>query len=482
MSKEKAEVKVNEEKPKEPEQKSKAPLSLLSEFKYELLILEKSLTNKDVRQIVKILKGARKYKKHLKAHHFAKLWDSFYAPILPFSLSFKEFKDFNPEFNESLDLNKNTAQRLLKVPEIEIYLLTVLSIYLVQQRSLENARNILDSLVEKVGSINKRYFDNLNATVFFYFSRVYELLGNLNAIRPILQNAFRTACLHKDEIGQATLLNLLLRNLLHYNLYEAANHLITKTSFPEHKSNNEYVRYLFYTGKIKAVQLEYVEAFSRIMQAIRKSPENVALGFRIQAQKLATVVELLMGDIPSRATFSQTDLRKPLFPYYRVVQTVIKGDLDEFHNLVQTFSKIFIRDKLFTLIKRLHQNVIKTGLRRIDLSYSRISLSDVAKKLHLPEDQDIEFIVAKSIRDGVINATIDHESKTVVIKESKDFYSTDEPQNAFQKRIAFCLNLHTQANKALQYPFQKTLYKERDDKEDLSPEELLKMVEDEDDF
>ena len=105
--------------------------------------MEKSLANKDVRQIVKILKSARKYKKHLKAHHFAKLWDSLYAPIAPFVLSFKEFKDFNGDFNENLDLNKNTAQRLLKIPEIEIYLLTILSIFLVQQRSLENVNIII---------------------------------------------------------------------------------------------------------------------------------------------------------------------------------------------------------------------------------------------------------------------------------------------------------------------------------------------------
>ena len=40
--------------------------------------------------------------------------------------------------------------------------------------------------------------------------------------------------------------------------------------------------------------MEYVESFSRLMQAIRKAPDNSALGFRVQAQKLAIVVELLM--------------------------------------------------------------------------------------------------------------------------------------------------------------------------------------------
>ena len=47
-------------------------------------------------------------------------------------------------------------------------------------------------------------------------------------------------------------------------------------------------------GKIKAIQLEYTESFSRLMQSIRKAPDSSALGFRIQAQKLAIVVELLI--------------------------------------------------------------------------------------------------------------------------------------------------------------------------------------------
>ena len=51
--------------------------------------------------------------------------------------------------------------------------------------------------------------------------------------------------------------------------------------------------------------------------------------------------------------------------------------------------------------------VIKAGLKRINIAYSAISLSDVAGKLGVNLD-DTEFIVAKAIRDGVIKAFIDH--------------------------------------------------------------------------
>ena len=45
----------------------------------------------------------------------------------------------------------------------------------------------------------------------------------------------------------------------------------------------------------------------------------------------------------------------------------------------------------------------------ISLSYSRISLADIAEKLSLESTQDAEYIVAKAIRDGVIEAVINHD-------------------------------------------------------------------------
>ena len=77
----------------------------------------------------------------------------------------------------------------------------------------------------------------------------------------------------------------------------------------------------------------------------------------------------------------------------------------------------------------------------------RISLSDVAEKLLLDTGEDAEYIVAKVIRDGVVEATIDHENSYVQSKETLAIYSTREPMNAFHQRIAFCLDIHNQSVK-----------------------------------
>lgn len=75
-----------------------------------------------------------------------------------------------------------------------------------------------------------------------------------------LHTRLRTATLRHDADGQATLLNLLLRNYLQYNLYDQAEKLVSKSVFPELANNNEWARYLYYTGQWKTHQLLLLSA------------------------------------------------------------------------------------------------------------------------------------------------------------------------------------------------------------------------------
>ena len=60
--------------------------------------------------------------------------------------------------------------------------------------------------------------------------------------------------------------------------------------------------------------------------------------------------------------------------------------------------------------------------------------------------EDTESILAKAIRDGGIEASIDHENKWMTCKDKVDVYATNEPQTAFHARVAFCLDIHNEAS------------------------------------
>jgi len=99
-----------------------------------------------------------------------------------------------------------------------------------------------------------------------------------------------------------------------------------------------------------------------------------AIGFRIEAFKWMLLVRLLLGEIPDRADFRQAGLTKALEPYFELTRAVRIGDLVLFKSVVEKYNDTFQKDKTLNLINRLRRNVIRTGLRRINLAYSRISV------------------------------------------------------------------------------------------------------------
>ncbi|KAM0787693.1 hypothetical protein ACM66B_003755 [Microbotryomycetes sp. NB124-2] len=350
---------------------------------------------------------------------------------------------------------KEDEKDLATLPEGDVYVSLLVVLWLLDQGQHAKGKELCSSLISLVSTLNRRTMDQLASKLYFYWVRLHEVAGDDTApLRTTLLAAQRTAALRHDDDLQATLLPLLLRNYLEHRLYDQADRLVSKTTFPEGTAGNaQLARWFYYVGRIRAIQLNYTEAHTNLQQAIRRAPDaKVAPGFLQTAHKLSIVVELLMGEIPERRIFREPVLRKALVPYLEIVQAVRVGDITKFNAALTNHAETFQRDATSSLIVRLRHNVIKTALRTISLAYSRISLADVSSKLHLDSEEDAEYIVAKAIRDGVIEATIDHEKGYMQSKETGDVYATNEPQMAFDTRIKFLLDLHNQSVKAMRYP------------------------------
>jgi len=57
--------------------------------------------------VLKVTKGMRRFKKYLKAHHFAKIWTVVFPTET--DIKFESFPDFDAAFEESFDLTKKKA-------------------------------------------------------------------------------------------------------------------------------------------------------------------------------------------------------------------------------------------------------------------------------------------------------------------------------------------------------------------------------------
>ena len=57
----------------------------------------------------------------------------------------------------------------------------------------------------------------------------------------------------------------------------------------------------------------------------------------------------------------------------------------------------------------------------------------VPSQLHLESAEDAQYVCAKAIRDGVIEAVIDHDQGTLKCKEVVDIYSTTQVRFSSQE-------------------------------------------------
>jgi len=378
---------------------------------------------------------------------------------------------------------KAAEARAASAPEVEALGWVLAVVVLLDGGKGAEACAAAGAAVSRLGAFNRRTMDMLAARLYSHLSLAHERCGTLASIRPQLLGLYRAATLRHDGLGQETLLNLLLRNYLHYNLYDAAEKLRSKAQRPDAPSNHQYCRYLHYLGRIRAVQLEYTDAKECLQQALRKAPRQ-ARGFQVVTTKWLALVRLLLGEVPERSLFRAPGSRAALQPYFELANAVRLGDLKQFQALQEQHEAAFAADKTTNLISRLRKNVIRTALRRINLSYRCISLKDVAERLGLASVEDTELVVAKAIRDGGVDAQIDHGRGVMLSKDVVDIYSTQEPQGAFHARIAFCLDTHNEAVRAMRYPpdaHKPSLESAEARKERLQQEQELRLIAEEED-
>ncbi|KAL7421790.1 26S proteasome non-ATPase regulatory subunit [Cryptotrichosporon argae] len=338
------------------------------------------------------------------------------------------------------------------IPEGIVYLRLLVILLALDAGLVEPAGEFASQTVDYIGEKNRRSMDAVAAKVWFYLARAYEIQGKLAELRPALLAARQTAKLRKDEALEIMTLNLLLRSYLQSNLFDQADKLLSKIETPSSSNSAQTARWLFYVARLRAVQLNYAGAADLLLTAIRRAPKDeVAPGFVQIVHKYYIITEMLTGRIPDRAMFRRPVLQQALVPYFQIVQAVRVGDVAAFQRAFTAHEQTFFADSTHFLILRLRHFVIRTALRNLTLAYSRISLRDVCAKLGLESEEDTEFIVAKAIKDRVIEATIDHVGGYMQSKSRKEVYETEEPQAQVAARLKYALSMHNEALQGMRY-------------------------------
>ena len=288
----------------------------------------------------------------------------------------------------------------------------------------------------------------------FYHSLAHERHGELSDARGPLLAMHRQAALRHDEIGQETILNLLLR-LPALRAYDQAEKLRARAQLPASRSNQQQCRYLYHLGRIRAIQLEYSDAKELPHPG---APQGARDGARFRAGgfQWIVVVRLLLGDIPGKRDLvaGGAATRDALVPYLELTQAVRLGDLEKFRAVTETRGAAFARDKTTNLIARLRRNVLWARRSSTPAWRTRPSPWTTWRPSSgsRPETTSNAWWPRRFATEAWTPSSITRRGACEAWRRLGGRYSTREPQAAFHARIAFCLDAHNEAVRALRYP------------------------------
>ena len=462
---------ANEEIAKEEEEKLK---QIYPDFIRTLISIVKNVSIKDLKSLDINYRLINKYRRELEENDFIYLNNTFIKPRFDFS-SFSKPSPEVPNFN----FNLVTLDKCQQSIEVYSFVFLILLTRLIDYKDFKEALVSVQNLISFFKTNESLTINTLKAKAYYYLSLITEKLNIQDQIINELQEAYRTACIEMDFISQVTLINCIIRYYLNNKNIEMARSFISKTKYIENISTYEDARYLFYIGKIEAIQMNYSDAYTHLSSSFRKAPEKTGDGFKNLVNKYLILVQLLMGEIPDIKSLMKSNRVRDFeeFKSYLLLLKIVRqGNLEEFKRGIEIYERNFQKDGTFNLVQRIRQVVIKAGLRKINLSYSRISIKDITEKLKLENEKEAEYIIAKAIRDGVFLASINHEEGYVKSKEIKDIYSTFEPQRSYQSRILFLNNIFVESQKSMKFSAQQELAKkeakdnelEEEDRKDIS--------------
>ncbi len=159
-------------------------------------------------------------------------------------------------------------------------------------------------------------------------------------------------------------------------------------------NNSENARYFLYHGIIHMVNGEYKEAlccFSRADVLQKKR------GLELIVLKHTIICRLLVGDFVINCRYSPE-----LEPYFSLVRCVKRADLMGFYKLLEKYREEYFKLNLWFVVRRLVKNLLREGVRKISMCYSRISIEEISRILGTDARVLLEEALKNKFIDGYV--------------------------------------------------------------------------------
>lgn len=266
-----------------------------------------------------------------------------------------------------------------------------------------------------------RGFDFYNGKLLKYYYLSLKYLGK--GIDP-LYGILAINREYGNSYSVAILTNCILDFQVNNNIYQSISVDITD---PE-----ETGRYSFYHGIINLVRGKYRDAllfFNTADILLRDST------IELKIKKYTIICKLLLGDFSILYPY-----HPELKPYFALIGAIRRAELSVFKELLEQYKEELFSMNIWFVARRLLTNLLREGLRKISICYSRISVQDINTILGV----NARFLILSCLRSKFIFGRVEG---GIFYGESK---RPEEP--GVEMRIAEVIDVRKNIKSMVRYP------------------------------
>jgi 26S proteasome regulatory subunit N3 len=116
--------------------------------------------------------------------------------------------------DDKLHTKQERALEMAKHAEVQAFLYVLLLMKLIDDGDLKNAKEFGDFVIQRLKGASKPTLFHFGAKATYFISVAYEKLGLLSQLRQPMFDYYKSCCLEQNQIGQATVMNIIIRSYL----------------------------------------------------------------------------------------------------------------------------------------------------------------------------------------------------------------------------------------------------------------------------
>ncbi|KAM3719824.1 COP9 signalosome complex subunit [Dirofilaria immitis] len=382
------------------------------------------------------------------------------------SASWRELADLHRKaIYDVLERNISHLDSVLETLTIDRYSMSVVSVLFVKMNQVytDSIKDKFECTLSQVESMVP-FFDSMQISFIpdiyvLLFRKVYEycLLQINKPTRGIMLLSNAINVLVKDEKNVITSLHpclfcLCLKARIHDPAIPFLHIAVSKIFKETANQTGPYMDpkwvllYFYYGGLLYAVLGRYEEAFA-MMQKACCVPAIAPSAIVVRAYKIYVLLSLyLYGKTLRLSNYRSPVMARSIVPLcsdYSALEKICDNEEENFDKAsamleyLEAHYVIFEKDKTVGLVKLVVRSIRENSIKKLTQCFVSISLSDVARRCYLDDNDHAELYLRDMGRDGKINVRIDKKQGIVYFDEMK----TEADEHEVDKIASFIYKL-----------------------------------------